>query len=160
MRKIQLFLVLSFFSHIAYSQVKTTDELYKTAKKLDSLIFDIGFNKCDLSHYDPIISDDLEFYHDKGGITDGKAAFIASIKNNICGSPNKVKRELVPNSMKVYPLYSNNVLYAFVQEGEHEFFEFSNGKWVKGSLAKFTILWLLEDKQWKMKRVLSYDHHL
>ncbi|MBB6370835.1 nuclear transport factor 2 family protein [Chryseobacterium shigense] len=160
MRRIQLFLILSFFSQIAYSQVKTTDELYKTAKKLDSLIFDIGFNKCDLSHYDTVISDDLEFYHDKGGITEGKTAFIASIKNNICGSPNKVRRDLVPNSMKVYPLYSNNALYAFVQEGEHEFFEFSNAKWVKGSRAKFTILWLLENKQWKMKRVLSYDHHL
>jgi hypothetical protein len=66
----------------------------------------------------------LEFYHDKGGITSGKEAFKASIKNNICGGPNKVKRELIPNSMKVYPLYNNNVLYAFIQEGEHDFAEF------------------------------------
>lgn len=157
MRKIQILLLL-ILSQIVYSQVKTTDELYKTAKKLDSLIFDIGFNKCDLSHYDSIISNDLEFYHDKGGITDGKAAFIASIKNNICGGPNKVKRELVPDSMKVYPLYNKDKLYAFIQEGVHEFFEFSNGKWNKGSRAKFTILWISEDNQWKMKRVLSYDH--
>lgn len=160
MRKIQFLILLSFFSQVLYSQVKTTDELYKTAKKLDSLIFDIGFNKCDLSHYDAIISNDLEFYHDKGGITSGKEAFKASIKNNICGGPNKVRRELVPNSMKVYPLYNNNVLYAFIQEGEHDFAEFSNGKWNKGSRAKFTILWILEDKDWKMKRVLSFDHHL
>ncbi|UWX60890.1 nuclear transport factor 2 family protein [Chryseobacterium oranimense] len=160
MRKILFFLILIFFSQITYSQVKTTDDLYKTAKKLDSLMFDVGFNKCDLSHYKSIVSNDLEFYHDKGGITSGEKAFTASIKNNICGGPNKVRRDLVPNSMKVYPLYNNNVLYAFVQEGEHEFFEFSNGKWVKGSRAKFTILWLLEDKQWKMKRVLSFDHHM
>lgn len=160
MRKIQFFLILSFFSQMIYSQVKTTDELYKTAKKLDSLIFDIGFNTCDLSHYKSIVSDDLEFYHDKGGITSGEKAFTASIKNNICGGPNKVRRDLVPNSMKVYPLYNNNVLYAFIEEGEHDFFEFSNGKWNQGSRAKFTILWILEDKQWKMKRVLSYDHHL
>ncbi len=159
MRKIQI-LMLLILSQIVYSQVKNTDELYKKAKKLDSLIFDIGFNKCDLSHYDSIISDDLEFYHDKGGITSGKAAFTASIKNNICGGPNKIKRELVPNSMKVYPLYNNNVLYAFIQEGEHEFAELSNGKWIKGSRAKFTILWILDGKNWKMKRVLSYDHHL
>ncbi|GAB0156745.1 hypothetical protein CHRYSEOSP005_20120 [Chryseobacterium sp. Alg-005] len=160
MRKIQILMILSLFSQLMYSQVKPTDELYKTAKKLDSLIFDIGFNKCDLSHYNSIVSNDLEFYHDKGGITSGKEAFIASIKNNICGGPNKVKRELVPNSMKVYPLYNNNVLYAFIQEGEHDFFEFVNGKWNKGSRAKFTILWILEGKDWKMKRVLSYDHHL
>ncbi|MGN7759255.1 nuclear transport factor 2 family protein [Chryseobacterium sp. 22532] len=160
MRKIQFFLILSFVSQMVYSQVKTTDELYKTAKKLDSLVFDVGFNKCDLSHYKSIVSKDLEFYHDKGGITSGEPAFTASIKNNICGSRNKVKRDLVPNSMKVYPLYNNNVLYAFIEEGEHEFFEFSNDKWNQGSRAKFTILWILEDKQWKMKRVLSYDHHL
>lgn len=160
MRKIQFFLILSFVSQIVYSQVKTTDELYKTAKKLDSLIFDVGFNKCDLSHYKSIVSKDLEFYHDRGGITSGEPAFTASIKNNICGSPNKVRRDLVPGSMKVYPMYSNNALYAFIQEGEHDFFEFSNGKWVKGSRAKFTMLWILEDKQWKLKRVLSFDHHL
>lgn len=159
MRKIQI-LFLLMVSQIVFSQVKNTDELYKTAKKLDSLIFDVGFNKCDLSHYDSIVSNDLEFYHDKGGITSGKEAFKASIKNNICGGPNKVKRELIPNSMKVYPLYNNNVLYAFIQEGEHDFAEFYNGKWNKGSRAKFTILWILDGKDWKMKRVLSYDHHL
>lgn len=159
MRKIWIVL-LFILSQIVYSQVKNTDELYKTAKKLDSLIFDIGFNKCDLSHYDSIISDDLEFYHDKGGITSGKQAFTASIRYNICSGPNKVKRELDPNSMKVYPLYNNTILYAFIQEAKHEFSEFSNGKWIKGSHARFTILWILDDKKWKMKRVLSYDHHL
>ncbi|WP_419870206.1 nuclear transport factor 2 family protein [Chryseobacterium sp. CT-SW4] len=159
MRRIFILLLLSFFSQDLYSQVKTTDELYKTAQKLDSLIFNVGYNKCDLSHYDSIISNDLEFYHDKGGITNGKEAFIASIKNNICGAPNKIKRELVPNTMKVYPLYDHKVLYAFIQEGEHEFFEYFKEKWNKGSSAKFTILWILEDGQWKMKRVLSYDHN-
>lgn len=159
MRKTQIILFL-MISQIMFSQVKNTDELYKTAKKLDSLIFDVGFNTCDLSSYDSIISDDLEFYHDKGGITSGKTAFIASIRYNICGGPNKVKRELVPSSMKIYPLYNNNVLYAFIQEGEHDFTELYKGKWNKGSRAKFTILWILEDKNWKMKRVLSYDHHL
>ncbi|MBB4806098.1 hypothetical protein HNP38_001370 [Chryseobacterium defluvii] len=159
MRKI-ICLLFFGFCQIAYSQVKNTDELYKTVEKLDHLIFGEGFNQCNLSHYDSIISSDLEFYHDKGGITDGKEAFIASIKNNICGNPNKVKRELVPGSMKVYPMYNNNnVLYAFIQEGEHDFFEYFNGKWNKGSRARFTVLWLKEDNEWKMKRVFSFDHH-
>lgn len=157
MRKIHIVLIL-ILSQIAYSQVKTTDELYKTVKKLDSLIFDIGFNKCDHSHYDSIISDDLEFYHDVGGVTLGKKAFIASAKNNICGSQNKLKRELVANSMKVYPLYKDKILYGLVQEGNHDFFFMENGTWKKGGRAKFTHLWILENKQWKLKRVLSYDH--
>lgn len=157
MRKIQILLLL-ILSQIAYSQVKNTDELYKTAKKLDSLIFDIGFNKCDLSHYDSIISEDLEFYHDIGGVTLGKKAFITSAKNNICGSPNKLRRELVANSMKVYPLYKDKTLYGLIQEGNHDFFFSENGTWKKGGRAKFTHLWVLENNQWKLKRVLSYDH--
>lgn len=159
MRKIG-FLLIFMVSELVFSQIKNTDELYKTAQKLDHLIFEVGFNNCDLSHYDTIVSDDLEFYHDKGGITLGKIDFIASIKNNICGNTYKVKRELLPNTMKVFPLYNNDVLYAFIQEGEHRFSELQQGKWKKGSKSKFTTLWVLEDKIWKMKRVLSFNHHL
>lgn len=158
MRRTYIFIFLCFFSQIAYSQVKNTDELYLTSKKLDSLLFNEGFNKCNPSHYNTIISDDLEFYHDVGGITKGKEAFVATVKKNICGTPGKVKRELVPNSMKVFPLYSNNVLYGFIQEGDHEFFLNDNGKWNKTGRAKFTHLWISENNQWKLKRVLSYDH--
>lgn len=157
MRKVQILLLL-ILSQFVNSQVKNTDELYKTAKKLDSLIFDIGFNKCDLSHYDSIINEDLEFYHDIGGVTLGKKAFITSAKNNICGSLNKLRRELVPNSMKVYTLYKDKTLYGLIQEGNHDFFFMEDGVWKKGGRAKFTHLWVLENKQWKLKRVLSYDH--
>ncbi|BFO64411.1 nuclear transport factor 2 family protein [Chryseobacterium sp. S0630] len=158
MRRACILIFLSLFSQLVYSQVKNTDELFLTAKKLDSLIFHEGFNKCNPSHYNTIISDDIEFYHDLGGITKGKEAFVSSIKNNICSNPGKVKRELVPNSMKVFPMYSNKTLYGFIQEGDHEFFENNNGKWSKVGQAKFTHLWISENNQWKLKRVLSYDH--
>lgn len=158
MRKIHILLLL-VFSQFIYSQVKETDELYKTAKKLDSLIFDVGFNKCDHSHYDSIISDDLEFYHDIGGVTLGKKAFITSAKNNICGSKNKLKRELIANSMKVYPLHKDKTLYGLIQEGNHNFFFIEDGVWKKAGQAKFTHLWILENNQWKLKRVLSYNHN-
>ena len=29
-----------------------------------------------------------------------------------------------------------------------------------GSTAKFIHLWILEDNQWKLKRILSYDHKM
>lgn len=158
MRRIKMIFLLSIFSPMLYAQVKTTDGLYQTAKKLDSLVFEEGFNRCNPSHYDSIISNDLEFYHDVGGVTKGKEAFVTSVKNNICSTPGKVKRELISGSMKVYPLYSNKKLYGFIQEGDHEFFENHKGQWNKTGRAKFTHLWILEDDQWKLKRVLSYDH--
>ncbi|WBV58402.1 DUF4440 domain-containing protein [Chryseobacterium daecheongense] len=158
MRRITIIFILSIFNQLLYAQVKSTDELFQTAMKLDSLVFKEGFNKCNPSHYNDIISNDLEFYHDIGGITLGKEAFIASVKNNICSIPGKIKRELVPGSMKVYPLYNNKTLYGFIQEGDHEFFENNNGKWNRTGKAKFTHLWIFDHNQWKLKRVLSYDH--
>jgi hypothetical protein len=32
-----------------------------------------------------LVSDDLEFYHDKTGLSVGKQVFIEGIKNNTCG---------------------------------------------------------------------------
>lgn len=150
------FLLISIFS---FSQISEKDELYKTIMKLDYQIFDEGFNKCDQSSYEKIVSDDLEFYHDVGGITKGKSDFTASIKSNICGNPEKPNRELIKSSLKIYPLYNNKTLYAAVEEGEHNFSILQNGKRITVGTAKFSILWQLENGYWKMKRVLSYDHH-
>ncbi len=38
-------------------------------------------------------ADDLEFYHDKSGLSSGRQGLVEGVKNNICG---KVTRELVP----------------------------------------------------------------
>lgn len=158
MGKIKMLFALVLFSQTSYSQLKETDILYTTIKKLDSLVFDEGFNKCNLTHYNDIISNDLEFYHDEGGITAGKDAFMSSIENNICKSEEKRKRELLPHTMKVYPMYNDNVLYGLLQEGNHEFFRYNNGKWNKTTSAKFTHLWILDGSKWKLKKVLSYNH--
>jgi hypothetical protein len=45
-----------------------------------------------------LVSEDLEFYHDKTGLARGRQLFIDSIRNNICG---KVTRELVPGTLQV-----------------------------------------------------------
>lgn len=152
--------VLSILASVSVSaQASDTSVLFKKLKAMDSLVFEEGFNKCHLGVYDSIVADDLEFYHDKGGITNGRTAFIASVKNNICGSKNKMQRELVAESMQVYPLYNNNKLYGAIQQGVHRFSYLENGKWKRGnSTARFIHLWLLENGSWKLKRVLSYDH--
>ncbi|MBO9620040.1 MAG: nuclear transport factor 2 family protein [Niabella sp.] len=142
----------------SFAQVSDSSALFKTMQHMDSLLFETGFNKCQVSVYDNIVSDDLEFYHDVGGITSGKAAFKASIQNNICNNSDKPKRKLVEGSMKVYPLYKNQQLYGAIQEGDHDFFILSNGQYKKSGTAKFTELWLLENNEWKLKRVLSFNH--
>ena len=42
--------------------------------------------------------DDVEFYHDQGGVTLGKQNLTESLKKNICG---KVRRALVPGTLEV-----------------------------------------------------------
>lgn len=146
-------------SLICSSQESTNSDLFKTLKKNDSLIFDSAFNECKSSDLTSIIAEDLEFYHDTGGITNGKETFLKTVKQNICGNP-KVKplRKLVDNSLQVYPLYENGNLYGAIQKGDHNFYLRENGKTRPTVKSKFTHLWILENKNWMLKRVLSYDH--
>lgn len=144
---------------LAKGQESRKSELYRALKTRDSLIFEIGFNRCNLAPYDTLISEDLEFYHDKGGPSYGKAAFIASVQKNICNGSYKPKRELVDSSLKVFPMYNNGVLYGAVQKGTHLFYINEANGWKHTGTAAFIHLWLIHNGRWKLKRVLSYDHH-
>jgi Domain of unknown function (DUF4440) len=127
------------------------DELYKTIAGLDSAFFD-SYNTCDLKKFESFISEDIEFYHDKGGLTTSRSQLVESIKNNICG---KVRRELIKGSLQVFPLAN----YGAIETGEHYFYEIANGKSDKPvGIAKFFQLWQLKDGEWKMTRIFSYDH--
>ena len=142
------------------AQVDQQSALFKTLKANDSLLFEVSFNKCQLSAIENIMADDLEFYHDQGGITNSKDEFMNVMRNGICSPSNKTKsrRELVAGSLEVFPLYKNGSLYGALQNGEHKFFESYNGqKETAGSIAKFSHLWLHIDNQWVLKRVISYD---
>jgi len=162
MRQSLTFICAFLFFGIMNGQVETTSELYKTLKTNDSLLFDVGFNTCELSAFENLLAEDLEFYHDKGGIIPSKKAFIEGFKNGICGSPDfKSRREIVAGSLEVYPLFNNGVLYGALQKGIHRFFESANGQAeTQGSTAKFTHLWLKDGAEWMLKRVLSYDHQM
>lgn len=149
--------------HNIFAQIDSNSELYNTLKANDSLLFNIGFNTCDLSQFENLMSEDLEFYHDKSGVTNSMAQFINVMKSGICNTTNtfKARRELIKGSLEVFPLYNNGELYGAIQTGEHRFFE-KNGEQPEkaGSIAKFNHLWLLESNHWKLKRILSYDHKI
>lgn len=154
-------LLLQF--HIGFSQEEKKPELYKTIMSKDSLLFDIGFNTCDISQFENLYTDDFEFYHDKDSVSD-KTKFLYNLKNGICSPTRKYnyRRELVDGSTEIYPLHNKNgVLYGAIQMSTHRFYEKSPGKPEEpGSFAKFTHLWLLQNKSWKLARSLSYDHKM
>lgn len=127
--------------------------------ELDRQVFELGYNGCDLEVMAGLTSEDLEFYHDIGGVTLGREDFVASVERNICGPDFHVTRALVEGSLSLHPLYDNGVLYAAVQNGAHTFSIVRPGQEPElTGQAAFTTLWRLEGNAWRMARVLSYDH--
>ena len=152
-------IIALFIPFLSLAQVQQDSELFLELQKMDALLFEEGFNNCSKEAMETALSEDLEFFHDKGGITKGKETFITSFITNMCDENKKPIRKLVPNSLSVFPLRKNGVLYGAIQKGVHEFFIKESGKELyKTEVSQFTHLWLKEDKGWKISRVLSYDH--
>lgn len=133
----------------------TPDGLTQTITALDAEVFD-AYNKCDLPKFASYFTEDLEFYHDQTGLSVGRQATVDAVKNNICG---KVHRDLVPGTLAAYPLKG----YGAVETGIHVFCDpktlGKTGKCGDGSgIAKFTHIWQNKDSQWRITRVISYDH--
>lgn len=159
MKKYFLFINLLLITTLITAQVDKTSELYKTIKEKDRLLFNIGFNTCDISQFKKLVSDDFEFYHDQAGITNSKSEFILGIENGLCKLDYKPKRVLDEKSLEIYPLNKNGVLYGAIEIGIHSFYAIEKNKEeYLTSIAKFTHLWILEKGDWKLKRGLSYDH--
>lgn len=131
-------------------KINSQAELENTVRALDSQLFD-SYNRCDLDKFTSFIDENIEFYHDKAGNTFGRAALVQAIKNNICG---KVTRELVPGTLQVYPMKG----YGAVELGVHRFHHPGIAHDVLGE-AKFIHLWQYKNGDWKITRVISYDHH-
>ncbi len=127
--------------------IKSQEELTRAITALDKQLFD-AYNTCNIEKLGTLVTDDLEFYHDKTGLAVGKQPFLDAIKKNICG---KVTRELVQGSLEVYPLHG----YGAVEIGLHRFRH--PGDSDVGE-AKFVQLWQYKDGAWKISRVISYDH--
>ena len=97
----------------SFDKIQNQEELNRAGAALDAALFD-AYNRCDLDKFASFFVDDVEFYHDQGGVTLGKAALTDSVKKNICG---KTTRELVPGTLKVYYMKG----YGFVEMGVHRF---------------------------------------
>ena len=152
-------ILILLISITSFAQVEKTSELYLQMKQMDSIVFDAGFNNCDLKSLEAILAEDLEFYHDVAG-TQNKAEFLEAMAKNICGNPSdKITRQLIKDSMEVFPLMNNKVLYGTYVNGEHEFYRKETGKeTIKTGYAKFSSYYELQNGAWKLKRVFSFDH--
>jgi len=130
--------------------LQSANELYGIISRLDSLLFD-AFNKRDTAVFNSYFSKDLEFYHDKGGLT-GYAHTIGFLQSLI-DNKSDLKRTLQKDKLEVYPVPG----YGAVETGEHRFCHTENGRQDCGSF-KFLHVWKYENGKWKITRAISYDH--
>ena len=150
-----VFLLSSLF---VFSQEKEADVKQLIFKK-DSLFW-VAYNYCNTEAMDSSFTDDVEFYHDKGGASFGRDTLMKIFKKNLCSSDSfRLRREPVKGTVNVYVMTKNNIPYGALISGQHVFYINQKGKqeYIDG-LAKFAQLWLLKDGSWKMSRILSYDH--
>lgn len=137
-------------SHLNAQEVKTSNSLYQEIAHMDSVLF-TAFNNRDMEIFKSLFTTDLEFYHDKGGLTD-YAYTIESFKRTIAQN-NGLKRELVKGSLEVYPIPN----YGAMEIGAHTFCHRENGKQDCGTF-KFVHVWKKIGNDWKITRVISYNH--
>jgi len=127
-------------------------ELYDAIAQMDSVMFS-AFNAHDIELLKSTFSKDLEFYHDKGGLADYQQTMenfrTLFEKNKQTG----LRRDLVKGSLEVYPIKD----YGALEICLHRFCHVENGK-VDCGTFKNVMIWQKKDGQWKVTRVISYDH--
>jgi Domain of unknown function (DUF4440) len=85
--------------------------LFETMQALDTQLFDAA-NHCDYEKLTAMVDENLEFYHDQGGLMLGRQAFLDAIRHNTCGM---MIRDLVPGTLQVYPVKD----YGAIEMGVH-----------------------------------------
>ncbi len=150
------FAILLFFSLVSVSlhaQAQSSPEakaLYAEIVHMDSAVFN-AFNTRDIDKLKTFFSMDLEIYQDNTGLrnyTQAMEAFSGLFKKDYI-----LKRELITQSMEVYPIKE----FGAIQTGQHTFCHTENGK-RECSTFKFVHIWEKKEGNWKIKRLVTYDH--
>jgi hypothetical protein len=128
------------------AQVARDSELYQTILKMDSTYFD-AYNACDLKTQAALMDEDLEFYHDQGGLNTSREDIIQSIERNICG---KVQRELIRESVEVHEIKG----FGAVEIGLHKFYNNQEPD-APSKASRFITVWKSDSGNWKMHRIIS-----
>lgn len=128
------------------------------ALQFDGAYWD-AYNKCDIARLNDLNAADIEFYHDKGGVTLGRAAFAGAMKGICDNRDQRLRRAAVDGTVQVFPMEADGKLYGVVISGEHRFYVSEKGApEYPANRARFTHLVVKKDGTWQVARVLSYDH--
>lgn len=151
-----LFLSITVYSALFAQQqqekkvVVTDTALFNQIAQLDSLLF-TAYNAKNLDLMKTFFTKDLEWYQDNGGLINYEQVFINF--QSIFNREYDLKRNLVKESLEVHPIQN----YGAIEVGSHQFKHIENGKLEVGTF-KFLMIWKNDNGNWKISRVISYDH--
>lgn len=136
-------------------------ELTARLAERDRLLFELVFEREDEAALGDLLCEDFQFVHDKWGlVAQSREAFVEKIRQGFAeqraGRDGRARRELVPGSMKVYPIAASGA----IQTGRHRFYGLEPGKPdALRESGQFFHVWRLENGTWRLARVYSFDHH-
>lgn len=112
-----------------------------------------GLNARDIGPMKEGFSPRLEFYHDRSGVT-GYADNIAIFEKNF-KAPHRIRREVMPETVEIFPAGPEHAMHI----GKHRFCNKpSETAPEECAVYRFAMVWERDGRQWKLLRVLSYDH--
>ena len=137
--------------------------LAEQISRADAELFELSFVlPCDVPRFRAMLTDDIEFYHDKAGFNVHKADDFVAIYTEQCASranpkASRSRRELIASTLHIDPVPG----WGAIETGEHLFYERQgiDGAEKLVGRASFAQLWVLgADGKWRLSRVLSYAH--
>jgi len=132
------------------STTADSTNLTQTITQMDTKMFE-AFNAHDVELLMSLFTDDVEFYHDKSGLTNWQQTREGFTK--MFGSTPDIQRALVSNTLRVYPIKD----FGAIELGTHRFCHKENGRDDCGEFP-FVMIWKKTADSWKVSRVISYGH--
>ena len=126
--------------------------LYREIISADNSLF-AAFNARNITALKSHFADELEVYQDNTGLRNYKEtveAFTGLFKLDYV-----LTRTPIIESIEVYPIKN----YGAIQTGKHTFCHTENGK-LECATFKFVHIWKSINGQWKLAKIITYDHKL
>ena len=130
--------------------VDESRQIFDIIAQMDAKTF-AAFNAHDVDLLMSMFTRDVEFYHDKGGLTNYEQTREGFTK--MFGNAPDIRRELIKDSLQVYPIKD----FGAIEIGTHRFCHKENGKDDCGNFP-FVMIWKQVGGAWKISRVISYGH--
>ncbi len=152
---IKSYLTVGLFISVGSIDVNAATKLSSVIRQQDAQLF-AAFNHCEPEKWRQYLDKDIEFYQDNDDPTFSRTelekAFLDRCKD---GRGANLIREFVPQGHEVHPIQGVGA----VQFGTHRFLlKQEDGSFTEVARPRFVHLWKKENEQWRVIRVISYDH--